>query len=50
MNYVFPDDETKQKDELVQEHGVNVYVDPKAIFFIVGTRMDYVVRDIVKIN
>ena len=45
MNYVKSGDEVIEKDELVQMHGVNVYVDPKAIFFIVGTEMDYVVRD-----
>lgn len=43
MNYVKKGDDTIEKDELVQQHGVNVYVDPKAIFFIVGTEMDFVV-------
>lgn len=43
MNYVNKDDEAKKNDELVEDFGVKVYVDPKAIFFIVGTEMDYVV-------
>jgi Fe-S cluster assembly iron-binding protein IscA len=43
MNYVKTDDETIKQDELVDQFGVKVYVDPKAIFFIVGTEMDYVV-------
>jgi hypothetical protein len=43
MNYVKTGDETIKQDELVEQFGVNVYVDPKAIFFIVGTEMDYVV-------
>lgn len=42
MNYVKLGDESIDKDELVRMHDVNVYVDPKAIFFIVGTEMDYV--------
>lgn len=42
MNYAKPDDVSKAKDEKVTSHGVNVFVDPKAIFFIVGTEMDYV--------
>eukprot|EP01031_Cornospumella_fuschlensis_P027996 gene27996-33807_t len=41
MNYAKKDEVVKTKDELVTAHGVNVYVDPKAIFFIVGTEMDF---------
>ncbi|RYG96675.1 iron-sulfur cluster assembly accessory protein [archaeon] len=41
MNYAKKDEMVKTKDELVAAHGVNVYVDPKAIFFIVGTEMDF---------
>ena len=43
MNYVKEGDDTIAKDDLVKEHCVNIYVDPKAIFFIVGTEMDYIV-------
>ncbi len=41
MNYADQDDINSKKDELVTAHGVNVLVDPKAIFYIVGTVMDY---------
>lgn len=41
MNYAFPDDPTNKKDEIVTEHGVTLFIDPKAIFYIVGTTMDY---------
>jgi hypothetical protein len=46
MNYVKPSDAgLVAKDEVVDMHGVRVYVDPKASFFVVGTTMDYQVRD-----
>lgn len=45
MNYVKPTDTALvAKDDLVEMHGVRVYVDPKATFFVVGTTMDYEVR------
>lgn len=28
-------------DDLVSEHGVNVYVDPKAVLFLLGSVMDF---------
>lgn len=28
-------------DDLVEEHGVTVYVDPKAVLFLLGATMDY---------
>jgi len=28
-------------DDLVQEHGVDVFVDPKAVMFLLGSVMDY---------
>ena len=28
-------------DDVVSEHGVNVYVDPKAVLFLLGSTMDY---------
>jgi iron-sulfur cluster assembly accessory protein len=42
MNYANSDDLKNSKDELVTAHGVKVFVDPKAIFFVVGTQMDFV--------
>lgn len=41
MNYAKKDDTEIKKDEKVFAHGVSVFVDPKAIFFLVGTEMDY---------
>lgn len=41
MNYAKPDDAAIAKDEKVNAFGVKVFVDPKAIFFLVGTEMDY---------
>lgn len=41
MNYAMKDDPKTNGDERCEEHGVVVLVDPKAIFHIVGTVMDY---------
>ena len=41
MNYANKSDIDPKKSEIVQEHGVTVLVDPKAVFFMVGTTMDY---------
>jgi len=41
MNYAQQEDLEGKKNELVESHGVKVLVDPKAIFFLVGTTMDY---------
>jgi Fe-S cluster assembly iron-binding protein IscA len=49
MNYVKPSDASLvAKDEVVEMHGVRVFVDPKATFFVVGTTMDYEVRDVLQ--
>mmetsp|Transcript_7678 Transcript_7678/g.12926 ORF Transcript_7678/g.12926 Transcript_7678/m.12926 type:complete len:149 (-) Transcript_7678:53-499(-) len=42
MNYADKAYMEATKDEKVSNHGVHVLVDPKAIFFLVGTVMDYV--------
>jgi len=42
MNYATNEDLKTTKDEVVTAHGVKVLVDPKAIFFVVGTQMDFV--------
>lgn len=44
MNYAKPEDIQAKKDEQVVENGVTVLVDPKAVFYIAGTVMDYEVR------
>lgn len=31
-------------DEVVEENGIKVMIDPKAILFLIGTEMDYVVE------
>ncbi len=41
MNYAIQEDIDSKKYDLVESHGVKVLVDPKAIFFIVGTVMDF---------
>ena len=35
-------DDKQPADELVEQHGVTVLIDPKATLFILGTEMDYV--------
>lgn len=35
-------DEKGPLDEVVEEHGVTLFIDPKATMFILGTEMDYV--------
>jgi iron-sulfur cluster assembly protein len=34
-------DEAKPYDEVIEEKGVKVLIDPKAILFLLGTEMDY---------
>ena len=41
LNYC---EEPVKGDEEVAEHGVRVFVDPKAIFHVVGTTMDFEVK------
>jgi len=41
MNYCTKEQVDSKKDEVVESHGITVLVDPKAVFFIVGTTMDY---------
>jgi len=41
MNYCTTEQVQSKKDEVVVAHGITVLVDPKAVFFIVGTTMDY---------
>ena len=40
MNYVKKNN-VELLDEKVEEHGVTVYIDPKALFHIIGTTMDF---------
>ena len=35
-------DESTEFDEKIEEKGVTVFIDPKAVMFVVGTEMDYV--------
>jgi iron-sulfur cluster assembly protein len=41
MNYASQDDVASKKDEAVVTNDVTVLVDPKAVFYIAGTVMDY---------
>jgi len=34
-------DEARPYDEIVQKKGVTIYVDPKAVLFVIGTEMDF---------
>ena len=35
-------DETKPLDEVVEDRGVKIFIDPKAILFLIGTELDFV--------
>ena len=42
MNWIGQSDLDKiKKDEVIEAGGVKVFVDPKALFYIVGSEMDY---------
>ncbi len=44
MNYAKGEDVASKKDEAVLANGITVLVDPKAVFYIAGTVMDFEVR------
>ena len=35
-------DDKNEFDEIVEDKGVRIYIDPKATMFIIGTEMDFV--------
>lgn len=35
-------DEKKQFDEILQDKGVTILIDPKALLYLLGTNMDYI--------
>lgn len=35
-------DEENAADKIVEAHGIKVFIDPKALLFLLGTNMDYV--------
>ena len=39
-------DEVNPHDEMVQAHGVTIYIEPKAVMFLIGTTMDFVADDL----
>ena len=45
MNYA-ETDQIEKLDELVEEKGVRVIVESKALMFLIGTEMDYIDNDI----
>jgi len=43
MSYTLEFADDKQEfDEVVQDKGVTIYIDPKATMFIIGTQMDFI--------
>ena len=40
--YVMPADEKGKFDEVVEEQGVRVLIDPGALMHVIGTKMDFV--------
>ena len=44
MNYAFEMDDILRNDEVVESYGIKIFVDPAAIFYVVGTQMDYEVK------
>ena len=46
MNYLEEGQELGKLDEMIQERGVRVIVESKALMFLIGTEMDYVDDDI----
>lgn len=46
LNYVY---EPQKLDDIVEAGGVKVYIDPKAVMYLVGARMDFV-EDAVKVG
>eukprot|EP00163_Fabomonas_tropica_P016118 TRINITY_DN2905_c0_g1_i1.p1 TRINITY_DN2905_c0_g1~~TRINITY_DN2905_c0_g1_i1.p1 ORF type:complete len:131 (-),score=3.64 TRINITY_DN2905_c0_g1_i1:37-429(-) len=45
MDY-FKKEDLGKFDEVVEQHGVKVSVDPKALMFVIGTKMDFYEDDI----
>lgn len=39
-------DEAPAGDESMQQHGVQIFIDPKAVMFLLGTEMDYQQEDL----
>jgi iron-sulfur cluster assembly protein len=39
-------DEKGEYDEVVEDKGVTILIDPKAAMFLIGTEMDYVAEDL----
>ncbi len=43
LSYTFEyADEKSEFDETVEDNGVTIFVDPKAVMFLIGTEMDFV--------
>lgn len=39
-------DDPHPGDEIVQDQGLTIYIEPKAVMFVVGTQMDYVEEEL----
>jgi len=46
LNYVDIMDEKVKHDEIVQDKGVTVFVDSRALLNVIGTQMDYIEGDV----
>ena len=46
MKYAHEGEEVSKLDEVVEENGVKVIVDSKALMFLIGTEMDFVDNEI----
>mmetsp|Transcript_35154 Transcript_35154/g.69021 ORF Transcript_35154/g.69021 Transcript_35154/m.69021 type:complete len:116 (+) Transcript_35154:53-400(+) len=44
MNY--QEKEPGKLDEIVEEHGVKIFIEPKALFYVLGTTMDFVDNEV----
>ncbi|MCP5369904.1 MAG: iron-sulfur cluster assembly accessory protein [Rickettsiaceae bacterium] len=38
-------DDQQPFDEIVQEHGITIFIDPKALMYLLGSQMDYIEED-----
>ena len=46
VNYEYPDTPKKENDNVVDQAGVKVLVDGDALFYVIGTHMDYTVSNV----
>ena len=42
FTYQLKFDNQDEKDEVIESHGVNIYIDPKSYLYLMGTMIDFV--------